>query len=74
MPFDSMPHPSIGTRAIWCQSCKRPIGPGEPVEHLSFENHFEHRLEDLNGPYHAECARPYMSIKRALDMLSWRPH
>ena len=73
MPFDSMPHQHWNASA-WCQSCKRPISPGEPVEHLRFENHFEHRLEDLNGPYHAECARPFMSIKRALDMLNWRPH
>lgn len=72
MPFDSMPH-QYWDKSEWCQSCKKPIGPDEPVEHLRFDNHAEHRLEDLSGPYHAECARPFLSVKRALDMLGWRP-
>ena len=53
-----------------CRSCKQPIAPEAPREILTFSNEGEHRLEELNGPYHAECARPFASLQRALDMLS----
>lgn len=52
-----------------CKSCRRPIGHDEPAEQLQFESHPEHKLEEMNGTYHAECARPFLSIKRALDIL-----
>ena len=53
-----------------CRSCKLPIDPAEPVEELRFETGSGHKLEELNGAYHARCARPLLSVKRALDMLS----
>jgi len=56
-----------------CRSCRSPIAPGEPVEELRFESDSEHRLEELNGAYHAQCARPFLSIKRAFDMLGRHP-
>jgi hypothetical protein len=56
-----------------CRSCKLPIGPADPVEELRFEDHGEHKLAQMNGAYHASCARPYLSIKRALDMLGRLP-
>lgn len=56
-----------------CRSCKAPIDPAEPAEELRFENHSGHRLEELNGAYHARCAQPFLSIKRALDALSRLP-
>ena len=56
-----------------CRSCKQPIDPAEPVEELRFDDHGEHRLGELNGAYHARCAQPYLSVKRALDMLGRFP-
>jgi len=56
-----------------CRSCKAPIESDEPVEELRFENQSGQRLEELNGAYHARCARPFLSIKRALDALSRLP-
>jgi len=52
-----------------CRSCRQPIDPAEPIERLNFDNQREHRLEALNGAYHARCAKPYLSVKRALDAL-----
>lgn len=75
MPFDSMPQG--GSRgdpwARVCHSCKKPIGVNEPTEELRFDVDPERKLEEMNGTYHAACAKPLLSIKRALDMLSWRP-
>jgi hypothetical protein len=53
-----------------CRSCKQPIPPGSPSETLSFENAGDHRLEELSGPYHAACARPFASLHRAMWTLS----
>ena len=53
-----------------CKGCRRPILHDQPRELLRFAAHPEHDLEDMNGLYHAECAKPLLSIKRALDMLS----
>jgi hypothetical protein len=52
-----------------CKSCHGPIGANDSVEHIKFEVPSDHRLQDLNGTYHAECARPILSVKRAYDML-----
>ena len=62
-PFGWQPAPR-------CRSCKQPIDAGQPTAELSFEHDAEHRLDEMNGTYHADCAQPYLSIKRALDMLS----
>jgi len=55
-----------------CQGCKGVLAPGQPVEHIRFEPDpaSEHKLEEMNGRYHAECARPILSVKRALDALN----
>jgi hypothetical protein len=53
-----------------CRSCREPIPPGEPHEILTFPADSDHGLEELNGPYHAACAQPFTSLRRALDMLS----
>jgi len=53
-----------------CKSCRGVIGPDEATEQLHFDRDEEHRLDEMNGTYHAECARPYLSIKRALDALT----
>lgn len=71
MPFDSMPQgmPWGEPWAPTCKSCRQPIAHGHHSEELRFTPDPEHRLEELNGTYHAECARPYLSIRHALDML-----
>ena len=50
-----------------CMSCKRLISANEPTEELRFGQ--EHRLNEMNGIYHAECAKPFLSVIRALNML-----
>jgi hypothetical protein len=53
-----------------CRSCKQPIPSGAPQQILTFPAGGEYRLEELNGPYHLACARPFASLQRALDVLS----
>jgi len=53
-----------------CRSCKQPIPPGSPSATLTFPVDSEHHLEELSGLYHADCARPFASLQRALDVLS----
>ena len=55
-----------------CRSCQQPIPPGAPREILTFPADDDHRLEELNGPYHADCARPFASLQRAMNILSRR--
>lgn len=69
MPFDPLPR-EYWDQGAWCKSCKLPIATDEPIETLEFDPCPEHKLEELNGTYHALCARPLLSVKRALDMLS----
>jgi hypothetical protein len=76
MPFDTMPQGnSWGAWDDVCQGCKGLIAPGQPVEHIRFDPDpsLEQKLEEMNGPYHAECARPILSVKRALDALGRMP-
>jgi hypothetical protein len=54
----------------WCRSCQLPVFPEQDKEEILFAEGSEHRLEELNGTYHAQCARPFVSGKRALDLLS----
>lgn len=72
MPFDSMPQGEPWGEPLTpvCKSCRQPIASHHRREELRFEADPEHRLEELNGAYHAECARPLLSVQRALDMLS----
>ncbi len=65
-----MPGDPWGPAGPRCKSCHEPIAPDAPSEDLRFDAHPGHDLEEMNGTYHAECARPLLSIKRAMDMLS----
>jgi hypothetical protein len=71
--LDSKAHgePWDGRRT--CRSCKTPIDPAEPIEVLRFDGGAGNDLEGLNGTYHARCARPLLSVKRALDALGRLP-
>ena len=53
-----------------CRSCRGLLLPSDPVERIEFQQGDEHNLHDMNGIYHAACAKPILSVKRAYDMLS----
>ena len=53
-----------------CKSCKGPILSEHVVQQLQMPFDPEHKLHELNGLYHSECAQPYLSIMRAMEMLS----
>ncbi len=74
MFLDEKPHGEPWESGRICRSCRSPIAPDEPVEELRFESGSEHRLEELNGDYHAACAQPFLSIKRAFDLLGRFPY
>ncbi len=72
MPFDSFPERDFNGGEPWwqqCKSCKRAIAAHEPVEQLRFDPDPIHRLDEMNGTYHAACAKPFVSIIRALNTL-----
>lgn len=49
-----------------CKSCNRLIDASEPTEILSFDELNDAQYEGMNGPYHSDCARPYLSVMQAL--------
>lgn len=56
-----------------CKGCKRPIEPGESIEEVRFDPDPVHGLEEMNGQYHVRCAKPLISIARALTLLGRLP-
>jgi hypothetical protein len=56
-----------------CMSCKGPVLSHHSSERLELPFDAEHKLHELSGLYHSECARPYLSMMRAMTMLSRRP-
>lgn len=50
-----------------CCSCKHSILDGHDATELNFAHDPEHETHRLNGPYHSVCARPLLSVARALD-------
>lgn len=52
-----------------CKGCNRPFEPDERVEEVRFDPDPVHRLEEMNGQYHARCAKPLISIAHALSVL-----
>lgn len=53
-------------RGPLCKACKRPIRAGEPRQHINFD---AHDAQEMSGPYHAACARPFASIAHAMAMM-----
>ena len=58
---------------IACKSCKQPILSEHTTEQVQMPLDGEHGLHELTGVYHSECAKPYLSVVRALDMLTRGP-
>lgn len=56
-----------------CPSCRQTITEACSTQELRFDPDPVHRLEDMNGLYHAACATPFLSLQRALGMMgrSW---
>lgn len=53
-----------------CMSCKRFITTNESREQVSLPFDAEHKTHELNGLYHSDCARPYLSVIKAMEMLT----
>jgi hypothetical protein len=72
MPLDSFPQRDLGGGDPWwqrCQSCKRPITARQKVEKIQIPHDPVHGADTVNGTYHAECAKPFLSLVRALDAM-----
>jgi hypothetical protein len=70
MFFDaSGPGPFGEPHVPTCKSCRGPIASGQATEHLNFQPDAEYKLEELNGIYHAACAKPLLSVARAIHIL-----
>jgi len=53
-----------------CVSCKRLIASDEPTEQVRLPFDANRKTHEMNGIYHLECARPYLSIIRAMNALN----
>ena len=69
MSYHSMPkgpwHEPWGAS---CKRCQLPIFQGQRSEEVRFPQGSE--SDEMSGTYHAECAQPYASLARAMNMLS----
>jgi hypothetical protein len=72
MPFDAFPErvPFDGPAWHSCRCCKRPIASYQRVEKIELPHDPVHGSDKVNGTYHAECAKPYLSLVGALSMCS----
>jgi hypothetical protein len=72
MPFDARPMREPPGDPWWqlCRSCEQPIAFGESAEKLMFADDQVHKLQRLNGIYHAACAKPILSLLRVLEVTS----
>ena len=61
--------PGGGPGGPWCRACKKTIHEGEEFVRVRFDSD-PHGAEELSGPYHAACSRPFVSMERALSALS----
>jgi hypothetical protein len=69
MPFDGC-SPREPWREPWqrqCRSCMRPITAYDAVEVVQLDHGGLHSLHHVGGTYHAACARPILSLLRALE-------
>ena len=73
MPFDSMPQGTPWHLGPRCRGCKQPIAADDPIENVRFEFDPEGKLQEMNGEYHAACARPLLGLARAINMLGRSP-
>ena len=53
-----------------CMSCKALITVDQPSREVRLPFDAQHKTHELNGLYHFECARPYLSLIRAMESLT----
>jgi hypothetical protein len=61
-----------GADGPWCMRCKGPITAEQHSVRLRFE-HDPHGHRGLTGLYHDYCSKPFESLARVINMLSFRP-
>ncbi len=69
MPFDGNPGYNSWENP-WrslCRSCMRPIAASEQMQTIDVGYDGVHQVHQINGAYHAACARPYLSLLRAFE-------
>ena len=50
-----------------CCSCMRPIVASEQMQTINVGYDPAHQVHQVNGAYHAACARPYLSLLKAFE-------
>lgn len=72
MAFDCTP-PKGGDEPCepWCTSCKTPIGKNQRKVRVHFDSD-PHGFRGLTGEYHEVCGKPFVSMARAINMMSFR--
>ncbi len=69
--MDYDPRWGDGSNDPWCTHCRQPITPKQQSVRVDFP-HDPHGFRGLSGLYHAECGKPFASMARAMNMLSFR--
>jgi len=70
MPLDGSPG-GEEPRGPWCASCKSAITDSQRKVHVHFDTD-PHGFRGLTGDYHEACGKPFASMARAINMLSFR--
>lgn len=69
MDFD--PRWGDGSNDPWCKHCNRPITSEQERVRVDFPND-PHGFKGLSGLYHLACSKPFASMARAMNMLTFR--
>jgi hypothetical protein len=57
-------------RLPWCRACREPIRRGQPATRIDFQTDPDGR-QGLTGMYHQQCASPFASLARVVNMNLW---
>jgi hypothetical protein len=71
LAFDPMPSGGSGAHGPWCTSCRAPITTDQRSVRVDFATD-PHGHKGLSGLYHEACSKPFASMARAINMLSFR--
>jgi hypothetical protein len=70
MPFDGTPS-GREPHGPWCASCKAPIVKDQRSVHVHFDSDPQ-GFRGLTGEYHEACSKPFASLARAINAMSFR--
>jgi hypothetical protein len=59
-----------GSSRPQCPCCKLPITPDDMIARVQLERDDASGVHQINGTYHAQCARPYLSMVRTLASIT----